>query len=90
MTPDEGDVNETASIQIHRDKDMPMVSISVVSARVLAGICDLVSARGSAAKFEIALAQQELEAELMRIAPPEPEPAPPPVNRATRRQMIHG
>lgn len=91
---DEGDVVEQpqSTIQIHRDKNMRLIPISEVSARVLAGLCDTVVGKGSAAKFQIAIAQQEIEAELANLDKQDalqPDDWNGQPNRAERRAVAH-
>jgi hypothetical protein len=60
--------------------------ISELTARTLLAILDTVVGKGSAAKFQLALAQQELERGIAELEA-EPIGQPPTSNRATRRAL---
>jgi hypothetical protein len=70
------------------------VTISELSARTLVGILDTVSGKGSQAKFQLAIAQQELEVGLEALGGPPtetpPVDEPPLINRAARRAVANG
>jgi len=84
---DEGATEETRKVQgqttVHVERTGPsrLVSISEVTARTVLAVLDTISVKGSAGKFQIALAQQELEKELAYL-----DQLPSKPNRAERRK----
>lgn len=85
---DEGATEETGQIQgqttVHVERTGPsrLIPISETTARTVLAILDTITVKGSAGKFQVALAQQEIEKELANLSQP-PSTSP---NRAARRK----
>lgn len=76
--------NVPTEVHVHSPAGQRTVVVSELSARTLVSVLDTVQARGSAAKFQLAIAQQELEKGLASLDQPAPPPVP--LNRAARRR----
>lgn len=84
-----GEVQDGNQITVHvsHPEVDRQIHISEMSARTLAAVLDTITGKGSAAKFQLAIAQQELERGLAALEPP---PAPIAPNRSARRASLKG
>lgn len=82
----QGEPQEPFSIHVSHSGNERSILISEITARTLLGVLDTVTVKGSAGKFQLAIAQSELEKGLAELSQPAPSNSSP--SRAERRRSL--
>ena len=77
-----GEVQGKTTVHVEREGNSRLISITEMTAKTVLAILDTVVVKGSASKFQVAIAQQEIEKELALLDQPSTS-----LNRAQRRSQ---
>ena len=82
LAEETGEVQGKTTVHVEREGTSRLISITEITAKTVLAVLDTVVVKGSTAKFQIAIAQQEIEKGLASLDQP-----PTPLNRAARRSL---